>query len=676
MPVWILLSFLFVTYLPNDTGAFCFVMMLVYLYMWLQQLMQMQPTRPPPAPDPARMKAHKELINEIKWRGDVILLPSSMFLLWRWLSPISASAPSQCFYVAWYFLVGVFWLCRRWFEFARRMDWSSNRISRAATVITLANTEHKVVRVPTVDERELLGYLLKHTLVTVFLRILGGTLLYISCAIRVACRLCWMVAWSFLLGVAFDGDVNSVAVVTEGVASPEGVFGGLIVASYLPLSRILFGYFISRLLFGSIIVSLALSWFSFVKLPCLLLATIKKSADDDPAFSLLDVLNLLQGISSDIENSWQWLPSWRHHFDPWVTPGAFPTQVYTTPALPNTYTPDYPDVEASVAAEFRSGWRLRRRYRNIEKQQARRLNNLSVTSCHSPPVVPPPIDEADCVPICASFLTRFVSSFNPALAGIRMLGTERLDKDKLRRVRRRRKVSVDLRRCYSQLVQHMLGIAAFPGMTEVVLNSIGGPDTIPLIMDTGASCCVSPCKEDFIEYRDSTVKITDLSATNSVAGEGLIRWKVLDASGNVQVIDVKGYHVPRASVRLLSPQSIIHLDKSGETRAEQGLTDFRLIMKDGTILLAPYGRANLPVLPMYVEGKSNIWTYTFSFSASDRDIWKRNVLDKMNQNLSLAQKELLYCGISVYLQDLPLFTISVECAGNPRWILSQILCLC
>jgi hypothetical protein len=160
-------------------------------------------------------------------------------------------------------------------------------------------------------------------------------------------------------------------------------------------------------------------------------------------------------------------------------------------------------------------------------------------------------------------------------------------------------------------------------------------------MDTGASCCVSPCKEDFIEYHDSKVKITDLSATNSVAGEGLICWKVLDASGNVQVIDVKGSHVPRASVQLLSPQAIIHLDKSGETRAEQGLTDFRIIMKDGTILLAPYGRANLPVLPIDVEGKSNIWTYTFSFSASDRDIWKRNVLDEMNQNLSLAQKELL-----------------------------------
>jgi hypothetical protein len=92
----------------------------------------------------------------------------------------------------------------------------------------------------------------------------------------------------------------------EGVTSPEGVLGGLIVALYSPLSMRLFGYLISRLIFGSIFVSLALPWFCFVKLPCMLLVSIKKSADDDPALSLLDVLHLLQGTSSDIENSWQW----------------------------------------------------------------------------------------------------------------------------------------------------------------------------------------------------------------------------------------------------------------------------------------------------------------------------------------------------------------------------------
>jgi hypothetical protein len=180
-----------------------------------------------------------------------------------------------------------------------------------------------------------------------------------------------MVAWSFVFGVTLDGDMHPVVSAAEGVASPEGVIGGLIVALYSSFSRRLFGYLISRLIFGSVFVFLALPWLCFVKLPCMLLASIKKTADDDPALSLLDVLHLLQGTSSDIENSWQWLPSWRHYFDPWVTPGDFPAQVSTTSAPSNEYTPDYPDVNASVSAEFKVGWRLRRRYRNIEKRQAR-----------------------------------------------------------------------------------------------------------------------------------------------------------------------------------------------------------------------------------------------------------------------------------------------------------------
>jgi transposase InsO family protein len=644
--MWILLSFIFVTYLPNDSGAFCFVMMVVYLFLWWKQLWLAKCTsssRPPPAPDPAHVKKHKELIKEIKWRADIMVLPPSMYLLWLWLSPISAPAPFQGLYVSAYLLASLCWFRRRWFELSQGLDWTSNRLGRAETVITLSHADEQVVRIPSVHDKEILGHLLEHTLKGVGFRILGGILFYAGSALRIACRLCWMVAWSFVFGVTVDWDVQPVVAIAEGVASPEGVLGGLIVALDSPFSRMLVVYSLSRLLLCLVCVPVILLWAAFVKLPCLLLAAIKKTADDDPALLLLDVLHLLQGPSSDIEHSWQWLPSWRHLFDPWVTTGAFPTQVDTTCAPATAYTPDYPEAEISMGAIFNVGWRLRRRYRSIEKRQEKRLNSLTIESNvihHALPDIPAP-EVATSVTLCDSILTRFVSSFNPALAGIRMLGTERLDKHKLRKIRRRRKVSVDLRRCYSQIVHHMLGIAAFPAMTEVVLNSIGGPGNIPLIMDTGASCCVSPCKEDFIEYRDSQVKITDLSATNSVAGEGLIRWKVLDASGNVQIIDVKGYHVPRASVRLLSPQTIIQLDKSGDTKAEQGLHDFRITMKDRTVLLAPYGRANLPVLPMYVEGKSNIWTYTFSFNATDRDIWKRNVLDEMNQNLSLAQKELL-----------------------------------
>ena len=52
----------------------------------------------------------------------------------------------------------------------------------------------------------------------------------------------------------------------------------------------------------------------------------------------------------------------------------------------------------------------------------------------------------------------------------------------------------------------------FPAMMQIVLNSIGSVNYIPLIVDSGASCWISPCHEDFgNHYAASDVKITDLS---------------------------------------------------------------------------------------------------------------------------------------------------------------------
>ena len=46
----------------------------------------------------------------------------------------------------------------------------------------------------------------------------------------------------------------------------------------------------------------------------------------------------------------------------------------------------------------------------------------------------------------------------------------------------------------------------------------------PLIVDTGASVCITPNKGDFIAstYRPSSLKIKDLSSSNKVLGEGMI----------------------------------------------------------------------------------------------------------------------------------------------------------
>ena len=83
----------------------------------------------------------------------------------------------------------------------------------------------------------------------------------------------------------------------------------------------------------------------------------------------------------------------------------------------------------------------------------------------------------------------------------------------------------------------------------------------PLIVDTGASVCITPNKGDFIAstYRPSSLKIKDLSLSNKVLGKGMIRWSILDSQGSVAMIEMPGYHIATAEVRLLSPQVLLGL---------------------------------------------------------------------------------------------------------------------
>ena len=69
--------------------------------------------------------------------------------------------------------------------------------------------------------------------------------------------------------------------------------------------------------------------------------------------------------------------------------------------------------------------------------------------------------------------------------------------------------------------------------------------------------CITPRRNDFTVYRTSKVKIKDLSKSNTVTGEGFMRWKVRNTSGKIVNLDLPGYHIPMAEVRLLSPQVLL-----------------------------------------------------------------------------------------------------------------------
>ena len=120
-----------------------------------------------------------------------------------------------------------------------------------------------------------------------------------------------------------------------------------------------------------------------------------------------------------------------------------------------------------------------------------------------------------------------------------------------------------------------------------------------VIIDTGASVCISPHKSDFVTYSKSDMKIKDLTTINRVAGEGLIRWTIENELGETTHVEVPGYHMKSATVRLLSPQVIFHhLGGSGF----QDKDAYRLSIR-GDTFTAPYcPRSRLPILSLSDSG--------------------------------------------------------------------------
>jgi hypothetical protein len=52
-----------------------------------------------------------------------------------------------------------------------------------------------------------------------------------------------------------------------------------------------------------------------------------------------------------------------------------------------------------------------------------------------------------------------------------------------------------------------------------------------LIVDLGASVCILPLQLDFVTYKHIKMKTKGLSSSNTVTGEGIIKWNIINSSG-------------------------------------------------------------------------------------------------------------------------------------------------
>ena len=195
------------------------------------------------------------------------------------------------------------------------------------------------------------------------------------------------------------------------------------------------------------------------------------------------------------------------------------------------------------------------------------------------------------------------------------------------------------------------------------------PDELPIVIDTGASCSITPVHSDFIStIQPSKVPVlNNISGTTAVVGQGTIEWNIQDANGIVKPIQTSAYYVPQATIRLFSPQVYINNDKSKTSEMTLNSRGINLVLSCGTRLFFPVNSgSNLPIMltesALNKGNKKGTFTtfhlqdkYMFQPSAdrinlqllsNQLSIFQSTILDQSllsrdNINLSPSSKELL-----------------------------------
>ena len=146
-------------------------------------------------------------------------------------------------------------------------------------------------------------------------------------------------------------------------------------------------------------------------------------------------------------------------------------------------------------------------------------------------------------------------------------------------------------------------------------------DSMPIVVDTGASRSLSPHRSDFESLRPINLQIGTINAASKVEGVGMVRWEITDQDGAKSVIRTEAYYVPSASIRLYSPQ--FHFREHCEGRLIANAVGIQLELparKDNHRLSFPYnGCNNLPL--MLLSTHPHFKSALFSACKSGADIF-------------------------------------------------------
>ena len=120
----------------------------------------------------------------------------------------------------------------------------------------------------------------------------------------------------------------------------------------------------------------------------------------------------------------------------------------------------------------------------------------------------------------------------------------------------------------------------------------------PIVIDTGASCSVTPTLSDYVQNPTTpdTTKMEGLNGhTTEVVGVGPISWDIEDSNGIRDSLNTTAYYVPSANIRLFSPQVYIAEQATHGNRNCKLVLDvdgIALTLGNGNILNFPIQQGN------------------------------------------------------------------------------------
>jgi hypothetical protein len=178
-----------------------------------------------------------------------------------------------------------------------------------------------------------------------------------------------------------------------------------------------------------------------------------------------------------------------------------------------------------------------------------------------------------------------------------------------------------------------------PSCFKTAINESKHGKSFTAIIDTGASICVSPDKNDFLDYKPTTDinSVKGLGGKQSkVIGQGTVRWSVHDTTGNLRHFELHAYHIPTSKSRLISTHVLLKTYK-GE----------RLIVYPNSMELSGVeGIDTRASVIAYNDPRTNLPTLT-AYSCKDLEYPMTQLCHAVstvqvsNHNLSESQKELL-----------------------------------